>query len=75
MNNLLGADKRIRNQDNKTPFDLTHDPNVRSLLDEKGTSNSIYSLFFYFFVVIFSNYKSRQMQQNGDGNDEDDDSD
>jgi len=55
-----GADKRILNQDNKTPLDLTHDPNVRSLLEDK---------------VIFSNYKSRTAQQNGDGNDEDDDSD
>ena len=33
---ILGADKRIRNQDNKTPLDLTHDPDVRSLLEDKG---------------------------------------
>ena len=32
----VGADKRLRNQDNKTPLDLTHDPNVRSLLEDKG---------------------------------------
>ena len=31
-----GADKRIRNQDNKIAFDLTHDPAVRSLLEDKG---------------------------------------
>ena len=34
---ILGADKRLRNQDNKAPLDLTHDPNVRSLLEDKGT--------------------------------------
>ena len=33
---FIGADKRIRNQDNKIPLDLTHDPNVRSLLEDKG---------------------------------------
>ncbi|CAF0881256.1 unnamed protein product [Adineta ricciae] len=55
-----GADKRLRNKDNKLPFDLTHDPNIRSLLEDK---------------VIFTNYKPRPTQQNGDGNDEDDDSD
>jgi len=43
---ILGADKRIRNQDNKTPLDLTHDPNVRSLLEDKGNLN-----FLYFFIL------------------------
>ncbi|CAF5118205.1 unnamed protein product, partial [Rotaria magnacalcarata] len=55
-----GADKRIRNEDNKTPLDLTHDPAVRSFLEDK---------------VIFSNYKQRKTQQGEDGNDDNDDSD
>jgi len=53
-----GADKRIRNQDNKKPLDLAHDSNVRSLLEDK---------------VIFSNYKQRDTEQNGVNDDEDSD--
>ncbi|CAF0768114.1 unnamed protein product [Didymodactylos carnosus] len=44
------ADKHIRNQDGKLPLDLTHDSDVRSILEDK---------------VIFSNYKQRDAE-NGD---------
>ncbi|CAF1305135.1 unnamed protein product [Rotaria sordida] len=44
--------------DNKTPLDLTHDSDARSLLEDK---------------VILSNYKSRKSQQNDDDNNENDD--
>lgn len=74
---FLGADKRIRNQDNKTPLDLTHDPNVRSLLEEKGlcSTGTFLLLLLLFVLVIFANYKQRSVEQNGNGNEEDDDSD
>lgn len=61
------------------PLDLTHDPTVRSLLEDKGkielNSFSLEILFVSVRVVIFSNYKQRPTQQNGDGQEEDYDSD
>ena len=67
--NLLGADKRIRNQDHKTPLELTHDPTVRSLLDDKG--NALFDrfylqylrfcLFLKLFFPIINHEKCKQM--------------
>ena len=38
---ILGADKTIRNQDNKSPCALAHDPNVRALLEDKGKKRRV----------------------------------
>ncbi|CAF0808639.1 unnamed protein product [Didymodactylos carnosus] len=48
------ADKNIRNQDGKLPIDLTHDSDVRSILEDK---------------VIFSNFKQRDVENDDEDSD------